>query len=242
MQVMAGGGGEERAGSMEGESLAAGRGSLVAAQLCAGGERLCGMELGSARPGGGTKGRNRGGAGRRREWSREKKVRAPIGGGGQRRRRLRLGDGRAHRRSAMVGTGGKGVATRQRPSRRDDGLGVDEDNDDGGFSGGGGALVARSCAGAASAPWHAARAQHIILLVTILHAHPRIGFACATPPPSPASQVSLTPSSLPSPLSSPPLLPLRRRRPPPLPPRPGDLLLARQPPCSEEKREIEGER
>lgn len=181
MQVMAGGGGEERAGSMEGESLAAGRGSLVAAQLCAGGERLCGMELGSARPGGGTKGRNRGGAGRRREWSREKKVRAPIGGGGQRRRRLRLGDGRAHRRSAMVGTGGKGVATRQRPSRRDDGLGVDEDNDDGGFSGGGGALVARSCAGAASAPWHAARAQHIILLVAILRAHPSVGLACAMP-------------------------------------------------------------
>nr|CAD41290.2 OSJNBa0005N02.8 [Oryza sativa Japonica Group] len=183
MQVMAGGGGEEGAGSMEGESLAAGRGSLVAAQLRAGGERLCGVELGSARPGGGTKGRNRGGTGRRREWSREKKVRTPIGGGGQRRRRLRLGDGRAHRRSAMVGAGGKGVATRQRPSRRDDGLGVDEDNDDGGFSGGGGggcgggALAARSCAGAASAPWHAARAQHIILLVTILHAHPRIGFA-----------------------------------------------------------------
>uniref|UniRef100_A0A0D9ZPE3 Uncharacterized protein n=1 Tax=Oryza glumipatula TaxID=40148 RepID=A0A0D9ZPE3_9ORYZ len=138
MQVMAGGGGEEGAGSMEGESLAAGRGSLVAAQLRAGGERLCGAELGSARPGGGTKGRNRGGAGRRREgreWSREKKVRAPIGGGGQRRRRLRLGDGRAHRRSAMVGAGGKGVATRRRPSRRDDGLGVDEDSDDGGFNG-----------------------------------------------------------------------------------------------------------
>jgi hypothetical protein len=62
-----------------------------------------------------------------REWCREEKVEAPIGEGGSGgvdsawAMARRIG---AARRSAPEG---KGVATWRRPSRRDDGLGVDED-------------------------------------------------------------------------------------------------------------------